>query len=80
MFSALAAALAFWIFCGLGIDIKTATLAALMLALATPLFAYSAWFFSEPLAAALLLGRRWHFLPAAGSNVEPKWRRWRECF
>jgi hypothetical protein len=55
-FSALAAALAFWIFCGLGIDIKTATLTALMLALGTPLLAYSAWFFSEPLAAALLLG------------------------
>jgi hypothetical protein len=55
-FSALAATLAFWIFCGLGIDIKTATLAALMLALGTPLFAYSAWFFSEPLVAALLLG------------------------
>src|SRR4029077_213117 len=55
-FSALSATLAFWIFCGLGIDIKTATLAALMLALGTPLFAYSAWFFSEPLVAALLLG------------------------
>ena len=55
-FSALAATLAFWIFCGLGIDIKTATLGALMLALGTPLFAYSAWFFSEPLGAALLLG------------------------
>jgi 4-amino-4-deoxy-L-arabinose transferase-like glycosyltransferase len=55
-FSALAAALVFWIFCGLGIDTRTATLAALMLALGTPLFAYSAWFFSEPLAAALLLG------------------------
>jgi len=55
-FSALAATLAFWIFCGLGIDIRTATLAAVMLALGTPLFAYSAWFFSEPLVAALLLG------------------------
>ena len=55
-FSALAAALAFCIFCGLGIDIRTAVLAALMLALGTSVFAYSAWFFSEPLAAALLLG------------------------
>jgi hypothetical protein len=54
-FSALAATLAFWIFCGLGIEVRTATLAALMLALGTPLFAYSAWFFSEPLVAALLL-------------------------
>lgn len=55
-FAALAATLAFWVFCGLGIETKTATVAALMLALGTPLFAYSAWFFSEPLAAALLLG------------------------
>jgi hypothetical protein len=54
-FAALAAALAFLIFCRLGIDVKPALWAVLMIALATPLFAYSAWFFSEPLVAALLL-------------------------
>jgi 4-amino-4-deoxy-L-arabinose transferase-like glycosyltransferase len=54
-FAALAAALAFLIFCRLGIDVKRALWAALVIALATPLFAYSAWFFSEPLVATLLL-------------------------
>jgi hypothetical protein len=54
-FAALAAALAFLIFCRLGIDVKPALWVVLMIALATPLFAYSAWFFSEPLVAALLL-------------------------
>ncbi len=54
-FAALAAALAFLIFCRLGVDVKAALWATLLIALATPLFAYSAWFFSEPLVAALLL-------------------------
>ena len=55
-FAALAAALALYIFLGLGISPKTSLIAAGILALATPLAAYSAWVFSEPLAAALLLG------------------------
>jgi hypothetical protein len=54
-FAALAAALTFLIFCRLGMDVKPALCAALMIALATPLFSYSAWFFSEPLVAVLLL-------------------------
>jgi hypothetical protein len=54
-FAALAAALAFLIFCRLEMDVKPALWAAVMTALATPLFSYSAWFFSEPLVAALLL-------------------------
>ncbi len=55
-FSALAAALALYIFLQLGISPKTSLIAAGILALATPLAAYSGWLFSEPLAAALLLG------------------------
>jgi hypothetical protein len=54
-FAALAAALAFLIFCRLGMDVKRALWATVMIALATPLFAYSAWFFSEPLVAVLML-------------------------
>jgi hypothetical protein len=54
-FAALAAALAFLIFWRLGMDVQPALWAALMMALATPLFSYSAWFFSEPLVAVLLL-------------------------
>jgi hypothetical protein len=38
--------------------------ATLMVALATPIFAYSSWFFSEPLAAALLLGAALAILPS----------------
>src|SRR5579863_8947944 len=55
-FSALAAALALCIFLQLGIAPKISLMAAGILALATPLAAYSGWLFSEPLAAALLLG------------------------
>jgi len=54
-FSALAAALAFLILVRLGIATRPALASALILALATPLFAYSSWFFSEPLVAALFL-------------------------
>jgi hypothetical protein len=55
-FSALAAALALCIFLRLGIAPKISLMAAGILALATPLAAYSGWLLSEPLAAALLLG------------------------
>jgi hypothetical protein len=55
-FSALAAAIALCVFLQLGIAPKISLLAAGILAFATPLAAYSGWLFSEPLAAALLLG------------------------
>ncbi len=54
-FSALAAGLALSIFLRLGISTKVSLISAGILALATPLAAYSGWLFSEPLAAALLL-------------------------
>jgi hypothetical protein len=54
-FSALAVALALLIFLRLGIAPKTALMAAGILALATPIAAYSGWLFSEPLATALLV-------------------------
>jgi hypothetical protein len=54
-FSALAAALALAFFLATGIAPRTALAAAFMFALATPLFAYSAWFYSESMAAALLV-------------------------
>jgi len=58
-FAAAAATFSFLIFCAMGTDRRTSLLATLVLALATPLFAYSGWFFSEPLACALLLGAAW---------------------
>lgn len=54
-FSALSVALAFLLFLRKGVSVRAAILAAIIIGLATPLFSYSAWFFSEPLAAALLL-------------------------
>jgi len=67
-FSALAAALLFLIFCRLGIALRTALAAATLFALATPVFPYSAWFYSEPLAAALLLAAAL-FLFASGESA-----------
>jgi hypothetical protein len=58
-FAAAAATFAFLIFCGMGIAQRTSLAATLLLTLATPLFAYSGWFFSEPLACALLMGAAW---------------------
>lgn len=54
-FSALAAALVFLILARLGISNRVSLLAALMMALATPIFSYSSWLYSEPLTSALLL-------------------------
>jgi hypothetical protein len=54
-FSALAGALLFLILARLGISNRASLLAALMLGLATPVFSYSSWLYSEPLTAALLL-------------------------
>ena len=56
LFSALAVAMALSIFLRLGISPKISLAAAAILALATPIAAYSGWLFSEPLAAALLVG------------------------
>jgi hypothetical protein len=55
-FAAIAATLLLFIFLRIGISSSLAVASALMVALATPLLAYSAWFFSEPLASCLLLG------------------------
>jgi hypothetical protein len=66
-FSALTVALALLIFLRLGIAPKTSLMAAGMLALATPIAAYSGWLFSEPLATALLLAA------AAVLFARPQW-------
>ncbi|HXN24538.1 MAG TPA: hypothetical protein VOA41_17520 [Candidatus Dormibacteraeota bacterium] len=54
-FSALAAALTFLIFARLDISTKESLISAVIIGLATPVFAYSSWFFSEPLVAVLFL-------------------------
>jgi hypothetical protein len=55
-YSALAATLALVIFLRMKISVGASLAAAGMLALASPLAAYSAWFFSEPLATVFLVG------------------------
>jgi hypothetical protein len=54
-FVAAAAALAFVLFVNLGLTQRQGLLAALGLIFGTPLFAYSAWYFSEPLTVAVLM-------------------------
>ena len=55
-FAALAAALAFLIFVRLGLSLRISVMAASILALATPIFSYSAVLYSEPLTCVFLLG------------------------
>lgn len=55
-FAALGAALSFLLLIALGLRKRDALICVLLLALATPLFVYSGWLFSEPLTAALWLG------------------------
>jgi hypothetical protein len=56
MYSALAATLALIIFLRMNLSVGKSLAAAGMLALATPLASYSAWFFSEPLGTVFLIG------------------------
>src|SRR5262249_57317759 len=55
IFSALAVAVAFLIFLRLGVAVRPALAATLMMGLATLIFSYSSWFFSEPLTTLLFL-------------------------
>ncbi len=72
-FSALAAALVFLILARIGISDRAAIMAASMVALATPIFAYSSWLFSEPLTAALLLATA-AVLFTGGEGVSISWK------
>jgi hypothetical protein len=58
-FAALAATFFYALACALGLRRRGALICALMVALATPLFVYSGWLFSEPLTTALWLGAAW---------------------
>jgi hypothetical protein len=55
-FAALTVTFFFVLLAGIGIPTNAALMAAAMLGLATPIFAYSAWLFSEPLSAAIFTG------------------------
>ena len=58
-FAALTVTFFFLLLAGIGIPRGAALMATAMLGLATPIFAYSAWLFSEPLSAAIFTGVAW---------------------
>ncbi len=55
-FSALTVTFFFLLLAGIGIATRASMLAAAMVGLGTPIFAYSGWLFSEPLSAAIFTG------------------------
>jgi hypothetical protein len=58
-FAALTVVFFFLILAGVGIPLRAALFATAMLGLATPIFAYSGWLFSEPLSAAIFIFAAW---------------------
>jgi hypothetical protein len=55
-FSALTVTFFFLLLIGIGLPAPASLLAAAMVGLGTPIFAYSGWLFSEPLSAAVFVG------------------------
>lgn len=58
-FAALTVAFFFLLLQAIGIPLRRALIAAATVGLATPIFAYSGWLFSEPLSAAIFTGAAW---------------------
>lgn len=58
-FAALTVTFFFLLLESIGIPLPATLLATAMLGLATPIFAYSAWLFSEPLSAAMFTASAW---------------------
>ena len=58
-FAALTVTFFFLLLVGIGTPLRAALMATAMLGLATPIYAYSAWLFSEPLSAAIFTGVAW---------------------
>ncbi len=58
-FAALTVTFFFLLLMGIGIPLRPSLMATAMVGLATPIFAYSAWLFSEPLSAAIFTGVAW---------------------
>lgn len=55
-FSAFAVAFFFALLSGIGVPVRASVFATTILGLATPVFGYSGWLFSEPLSAAIFMG------------------------
>jgi hypothetical protein len=58
-FAALAVTFFFLLLQSIGIPMRASLMATAMLGLATPIFAYSGWLFSEPLSAAMFTASAW---------------------
>ncbi len=72
-FAALTVTFFFLLLVGIGTPPRAALMATAMAGLATPIFAYSAWLFSEPLSAAMLTGVAWLlFVLGSSSSISPK--------
>ena len=71
-FAALTVTFFFLILSGIGTPPRAALTAAAILGLATPVFAYSAWLFSEPLSAAIFTGIAWALFARASAPVSTK--------
>jgi hypothetical protein len=67
-FAALTVMFFFLLLTGIGIPLRAALLATTILGLATPIFAYSAWLFSEPLSAAMFTFAAWLMFAREGQN------------
>jgi hypothetical protein len=73
-FAALAGALVFLLLAGKGIGTRPALGTSLLVALATPLFAYSSWFFSEPLTALLFIAAAFSLFAGGDGGIPIPWR------
>lgn len=67
-FAALAVTFFFLLLQSIGIPLRATLLATALLALATPIFAYSGWLFSEPLSAEIFTAAAWLLFARPISN------------
>jgi hypothetical protein len=68
-FAALTVTFFFLVLAGCGFPLQASLIASAMLGLATPIFAYSAYLFSEPLSAAIFMGVAWLLFVPQDPNV-----------
>lgn len=73
-FAALTVTFFFLILIGIGTPLRPALFATVMLGVATPIFAYSGWLFSEPLSAAIFTGTAWFLFARASASAPPSLR------
>lgn len=71
-FAALTVMFFFLLLLGIDIPLRTAMTASVMVGLATPLFGYSGWLFSEPLMAAVFAGVAWILFGRGSESISLK--------